>query len=212
MASAAPSFFSGHPAGKRTPILMPEASDHRRLAVVAEDFLHRGADLPYRCVRPHGLEDRVHRILIAPASLLELFEALIHPVVVAALFEGFQAFDLTLRDLGVYAVEFNVLLVLGFVDVDVDHVALILFELALVAGGGLGDLAHREALFYGLDHAPHLVYLLEVVVRLPLQLVGQRLDEVRAAKRVYGVRHPGLQGGYLLGPDGDAHRLLRREG
>src|SRR5829696_6710274 len=208
---ASSSFFFGHHSGKRTALLMPEASNHRCLAVVAEDLLHRGADLSDRCVRPHGLEDRIHRIFITSARLLELLEAPFDPVVVAALLESLQAFDLAFRYLGVYAVELHLLLVLGFVDVDVDHVALFLFELALVAGGGFGDLPHREALFYGPDHTPHLVYLPEVVVGLPLQLVGQRFYEVRAAKRVYGIRHPGLQGGYLLGPHGDAHRLLRRE-
>src|ERR671920_327144 len=206
------SAFSGHHSGKCTPILMPETSNHRRLAVRTEDLLHCSADLPDRCVRTHGLEDRIHRILIAPARLLELLEALFDPVVVAALLEGLQAFDLALGDRGVYAVELDVLLVLGFVDVDVDHVALFLFELALVAGGGIGDLTHREALLNGLYHAPHLVYLPEVVVGLPLELVGQRLDEVGSSKRIDGVRNPGLQGGYLLGPDGDPDGLLRREG
>src|SRR4028119_1007494 len=105
----------------------------------------------------------------------------------------------------------DVLLVLRLVDRDVDHVPLLLFELALVAGRGLGDLAHREARLYGLDHAAHLVYLPEILVSLPLQLVRQRLDEVRPPERVYGVRYPRLQGGYLLGSYGDPDRLLRRQ-
>src|SRR5215203_4849470 len=144
------------------------ALNHRRLAIVAEDFLEGVGDLLHRRVGPDCLEDRVHGVAFATGRFLQLFEALFDPVVIAALFEGLEAFGLSFRDLRVHAVELHILLVLGFVDVDVDHVALVLFEFALVAGRGLGDLTHREALLYGLYHAPHLVYLPEVVVGLPL--------------------------------------------
>src|SRR5829696_9376493 len=143
---------------------MPTALDYRCFAVVAENLLHRGADLTYRRVSPDGLQDRVHGVLVALAGFLELPKPPLHEVVVAVLLQSLEAFDLASADLGVDTVELHVLLVLGLVDVEVDHVALLLFQLTLVAGGGIGDFAHGEALLYGPDHAPHLVYLLEVVV------------------------------------------------
>src|SRR5215208_5327077 len=190
---------------------MLRALNHRRLAVIAEDLLHGGADLAYRRVGPYGFQDRVHRVFVAGAGFLQLLEPFIHEIVVPVLLQFLEAFELAFGDLGVDAVELHVLLVLGLVDVDVDHVALLLFQLALVAGRGFGDFAHREALFDGRYHAPHLVNLVEILVGLPLELVGQGLDEVGAAERVYGVRYTGLQGCYLLRPDGDAHRFFCRQ-
>src|SRR5919205_2839571 len=169
---------------------MPDASNNRRLAVAAEDLLHGGAYLADRGVGPDGRDDRVHRVLFAAARIFELFQASLDEVAVAPRFQVLEPLQLPLGDLGVYAVGLDVLLFLGLVDRDVDHVAPLLLELALVAGRSLGDLAHREARLYGLDHAPHLVDLAEVLVSLALQLVGEGLDEVRPAKRVYGVRHP----------------------
>src|SRR5918995_1841659 len=72
--------------------------------VVAEDFLHGSADLSDRCVRTHGLEDRIHSVLIAGARLLELLKASFYEVVVPIILQILEAFDLTLRDFGVDAV------------------------------------------------------------------------------------------------------------
>jgi hypothetical protein len=60
----------------------------------------------------------------------------------------------------------------GLVDVNVEDVALVLLYLALVAGRSLGDLTHLEAVLYSLHDPTHIVYLPEVLVCLPLELVG----------------------------------------
>jgi hypothetical protein len=57
-------------------------------------------------------------------------------------------------------------------------------ELALEAVGRVGDLLLRVAHLDGRDHAAQPVDLVEVAPDLPLDLVGQRLDEPRAAERV----------------------------
>src|ERR687885_249009 len=62
---------------------------------------------------------------------------------------------------------------------------------------------------FSLSSSRRLSCLAEVVVGLTLDLVCERLHEVRAAQRVYGARHPGFEGGYLLGPDSYADGLLR---
>ena len=74
------------------------------------------------------------------------------------------------------------------VAVDADDDALAAVDLALELVRRVGDLALREAALDGLDHAADLVDLVEVLVRVRLQLVGQRLDEVGAAERVDRVR------------------------
>ena len=71
---------------------------------------------------------------------------------------------------------------------------------------GVGDLALRVVLLDRLDHPAELVDPLEVLVRRALDLVGQRLDEVRAAERVDRVRHAGLVGDDLLRAQRDRAR------
>ena len=75
---------------------------------------------------------------------------------------------------------------LGLVDVgvDPDDPPLARVELALVAVRGVGDLALRVALGDRGDHAAAPIDLVEVAPDLALGLVGQRLDEPRAAERV----------------------------
>ena len=92
--------------------------------------------------------------------------------------------------------------------VDADDDAPARVDLVLQLEGGVGDLALGEVLLDRGDHPAQLVDLGEVVVGLALELVGQRLDEVRAAERVDGVRHAGLVGDDLLGAQRDADRLL----
>jgi hypothetical protein len=61
------------------------------------------------------------------------------------------------------------------------------------------------------DGAAHAVDPLEVRAGTLLDLVGQRLDEVRAAERVGDVRGARLPGDDLLRPQRDLHRALGRE-
>jgi hypothetical protein len=96
------------------------------------------------------------------------------------------------------------------VAVDADDDALAVVDLGLQLEGGVGDLALRIALLHGVDHAAELVDPAEVVVGLGLELVGERLDEVRPAQRIGGRRDAGLMGDDLLGAQRDAHGVLRR--
>ena len=77
--------------------------------------------------------------------------------------------------------QLDVLLLLGLVDVNVDDVAPSRLHLPLVTCGGLGDLAHLKAVLDRFHHPAEILDLAEVLVGLPLELVGQRLDEVGAA-------------------------------
>ena len=63
----------------------------------------------------------------------------------------------------------------------------------------------------GLDHPADRVDLLEVLVRVRLQLVGQRLDEVGAAERVDRVGDAGLVRDHLLRAQRDPHGVLARQ-
>jgi hypothetical protein len=63
--------------------------------------------------------------------------------------------------------------------VDADDDALARVDLGLQLEGGVGDLALGVVLLDRGHHAAQLVDLGEVVVGLALELVGQRLDEVR---------------------------------
>ena len=57
-------------------------------------------------------------------------------------------------------------------------------DLGLVAERRLGDLLLEEVLLDRRDDAAEPLDLLEVVVRLALELVGERFDVVAAAERI----------------------------
>ena len=97
------------------------------------------------------------------------------------------------------------------VAVDADDHALAPLDLGLVAEARLGDLALEEVLLDRGDDAAAPGDLLEVVVGLPLELVGQVLEVVGAAERVDGVDDAGLVRDHLLRPQRDAHGVLGRE-
>ena len=54
--------------------------------------------------------------------------------------------------------------------------------------------------------------MVEDLLRLPFDLVGERLHVVRATQRVGDVGHVGLLGDHLLRPEGDRRRLLGGQG
>ena len=64
----------------------------------------------------------------------------------------------------------------------------------------------------GRDRPAEGVDLVELRPGRPLQLVRQRLDEVRAGQRVGRLGDPGLVGEDLLGPQRETGRLGRRQG
>ena len=64
-----------------------------------------------------------------------------------------------------------------------------IIDLALVAVGGVGDLALEEALLDGGQHAAQLVDAAEVVVGLGFDAPGGGFEEVGAGQRVNRVGH-----------------------
>ena len=92
--------------------------------------------------------------------------------------------------------------------VDADDDALLILQLALVAVGGLLDLALDVALLDGAHAAAERVDLLDVLPRLALQLVGERLDVIRAGQRINRVGDAGLVGEDLLRAQREPRRLL----
>ena len=82
------------------------------------------------------------------------------------------------------AEDLDLLLVLLLVAVDADDDPLAALDLSLVAERRLGDLALLKVLLDGGDDAAELLDPVEVVVCLPLELVRQVLEVVRAAERV----------------------------
>src|SRR5215216_4988681 len=124
---------------------------YRRLAVTAVDLLHGVADLLHRGVGPHGFKGRVHGVLAPFGRLFDRPEAPFYLLVVPALPELPETLYLRLFDLARGLVRLDVALLLGLVDVDVDDVALLFLELALVAGEGL-DKVRTTKRVYGVGH------------------------------------------------------------
>ena len=122
-----------------------------------------------------------------------------------------HALDLLLLERRVDAEELDRLLVLLLVAVDADDDPLAALDLGLVAEARLGDLALLEVLLDRRDHAAELLDPLEVVVRLPLELVRELLEVVRAAERVDRVHDARLVRDHLLRPQREPHRVLGRQ-
>ena len=83
--------------------------------------------------------------------------------------------------------------------VDTHDRSLARFDLGLQHVGSFGDLALGKVALDRLHHPALAIDRVEIGARSLLQLVGQRLDEVRASERIDSVRHAGLEGDDLLG-------------
>ena len=101
---------------------------------------------------------------------------------------------------------------LGDEAVHADDHALSGLDLLLVPERGLCDLALEEVLLDRSHDTAELLDPLEVLIRLPLELVRERLEEVGAAERVDGVDDTRLVRDHLLRPQREPHRLLGRQG
>ena len=80
-----------------------------------------------------------------------------------------------------------------------------LVNLALVTIGSVGDLLLKEACLDSRNDTAQRLNPLEVIVRLPLQPVGERLNGIGTAQRIYSVSDARFVGDNLLGAqcDGD---------
>ena len=83
-------------------------------------------------------------------------------------------------------------------------------DLARVPEGGLLDLVLHEALLDRGHGTPELLDPVDQLERTLLDLHRERLDEVRAAERVGRIRGARLELEYLLRPERDPRRPLRR--
>ncbi len=95
--------------------------------------------------------------------------------------------------------------------VDADDHAPMLLDLPLLAHRALGDLPLEPPLLDATHHAALLLDLGEDRLGFALELVGERLDVVRAAERIDHVRDAGLVGEDLLRAQRDLHRFLGGE-
>ncbi len=137
-------------------------------------------------------------------------------VVAIALHPG-EALQLGLLHLGPDAQDLGLLVAAlgGHVHADEEMAAVV--ELALELVGGLRDLALEPTRLDGAEHAfeeravAEPVEVVEHGLGLALHLVGELLDEPRAAERVGHVRDAGLVGDDLLGPQRQAGRVVGRE-
>ena len=86
-----------------------------------------------------------------------------------------------------------------------------LLHVPLEGGGRVGDLLLDESFLDAGHHASALIDLLDQVRRFLLQLIGERLDEVRAGQRVDRIGYATLIGQDLLRTQRDSHGLFRRK-
>jgi len=123
----------------------------------------------------------------------------------------FEAHDLAGADLGIVDVEDveMVLLVLA-VAVDADDHRLGPIDRSGAGGGGLLDPALGHAFGHRLGHAAQAFDLLDQHPGFLGQLVGQRLDIIRAAERICDIGDAALLGNDELGVAGDAGREVGR--
>ena len=91
------------------------------------------------------------------------------------------------------------------------YYALSVIHRHLVAVRGLLYLPLLVAHLDRAEGAAHVVDAVEVAVRLFLDAVCQLLQVVGAGERVNHIGNAGLVADYLLGPEGDLHRLLGRQ-
>src|SRR5207302_2662380 len=90
--------------------------------------------------------------------------------------------------------------------------ALAALDRSLPVEGRLFDLGLDEAALDRLDGATELVDARDQVRRAPLEVVRQRLDEVRAAERVSSVGRAALGCENLLCAKGELRGMLGRQG
>jgi hypothetical protein len=96
--------------------------------------------------------------------------------------------------------------------VDADYHLVARVDRPLGAVGRLLDRTLLEAVLEGRERPAHRVDLVEVALGRPLQLGGEGLHEVRAAQRIRGLGDARLVGENLLGPEGQPHGILGRQG
>src|SRR5205807_204791 len=122
-----------------------------------------------------GLDHPGHQVRISGGGGLEPAQRDFDPSSVTAALERLDPFDLLRLERLVDLEELERPLLLLHVAVHADDDPLAALDLGLVAERRVGDLPLEEVLLDRLDDAAELLDSREVLVRLPLELVGQAL-------------------------------------
>src|SRR5205823_1157455 len=177
------------------------------LLVIPELDAQHAADLADRAALGERRAHRHQQVALPAGHLTELVEPLGHCVVVAVLLERLQPLNLLALRLRIHAQRLDRLNVLGHVLVHADHDVLLDSVALLVAPGRLLHLGADER--DRLHRAPELLDLVDQLLCALLDLVGERLDHVRAGERVDCVGRARLVGQDLLGAKSDPGGALR---
>src|SRR5438876_4030084 len=169
------------------------------------------ADLTDRGARAQRLAHRRQEVLGAVRGLADTRERELSLVRVPLSAYLRRPLELPPLGVGIEPVQLDRLALLFPKTVDADDDALARLDLLLVPECGLLDLVLDEAPLDRRDRSAELVDSLDQLPRLGLQLVGQRLDEVRAAERIGAVGAARLRCEDLLRAQRDLGRTLRRQ-
>src|SRR5216684_3625197 len=173
-------------------------SDDRLFRINAEHVDERVHDLALGGVRLHRLEDVRHQVVGPGRGHAQPVQRRRAPRLVALRAHRAHSLDLLGLEPWIDAEDLDRRLPINRELVDPDHDPLLLLELLLVAERRVRDLFLEEA---GLDRrydAAKLLDALEVRLRLALDLVGERFDEVAAAEGVDRACHASLVCDQLL--------------
>src|SRR5579883_2971117 len=190
------------------PIVWPVISQAALLVLLPKDGAQRISDFAQGGVGFDGGQDAWHQVLRAARCLAQCRERRARCGIVAALAERGYLRRLPLTGLRVHLQDGRLFLVLHLKFVDADNDTPPGIEVALEGVGSLFNLALDVALLDGADAAAEFINLADILLRLPLQLIGQRFHVIRASQWVNRIRHARLIGQNLLGAQRDTHRIL----
>src|SRR6185312_2861564 len=164
------------------------ARGYSSLRVVhAELVAQRVADLADRAARPQRLAHRHEEVAVATRDVDHSGDRRVGLLRVSFCAYARRPLELPLLRRRIEAVQLDRLLLALGEPVDADDHALPGLHLLLPAECRLLDLVLDEAPLDGRDRAPELVDALDQLPCLRLELLRERLDEVRASERVRGV-------------------------
>src|SRR5581483_6412848 len=192
-------------------VTMPP-SEGRRLLVLAPHVLQLALDLADRAVLLDATDQRRHEVRVAAGGGAEPGEGVERSARVASPAHLGEAVELQLAGRVVHDRRFERgHRLVGLVTVHAHDDALAAVDPALDGGGLVGDQSLHVAVLDAADHAAARFEVGHDADDLLLHLVGERLDEVRAAERVDRARDARLVGEDLLRAQRERRARLGRE-
>src|SRR5438128_1628411 len=183
------------------------------LRVVRPPLLtQRVADLADRAPCTKRFSHRDEQVVVAESDAPDIAQSLLRVVAISFRAHAHSSLELPPFRLGIEPVQLDRLALLFRKAVHADDHALAGLDLTLVLERGLLDLFLDEPLLDRGDGTAELVHALDQLPRTCLELVRQRLDEVRTAERIRGVRATRLVCEQLLRAQRDANAALGRQG